>query len=575
MKKVLFSLIFMVSLLRVYSLTVSGFTINTTNPLDCNPISFTVSGNTNCTNYSFNSISYTVTGTTITIDVLYNGGMICQGLGSSFSHTDTLSSISPGTYTVIVQGVLTQAGLQSTYQGGTMTVQTCCTSNVSFNSNSNDFCPTDTIKAINNSLNVQNYFWYLDNNLVSTSTNFDTTITTPGRYLLKLKGVSNCLVDSVQQYVTVNNDLNLGPDTADCLGGSITLEAPNGWSSYRWSTNSAQRSITTNKSGDYWVDVTAGTGCTQRDTIAVSFVGPEFNLGPDTFLCSGETIEIAVDTIWSKVVWDNGDSSFTRIIDSAGIYVAYVTNYLGCIYSDGISVVERNASVNITGLDTVCEGDTIVLSAGTNWMNVEWSNGEKTTSIDVNSAGLYAVEVIDGYGCSANDSVFVSFFNLPSVNLGFDTTICEGDSLELSPDLTGMGSWTWNDNSTDSSIVVSDSGQYYISVEDTNQCMASDSVLIGVLDCDTIEVGTGLSEFQMIGVSIYPNPAKSEVHVDIPSFTQALSYTIVSMNGQVKQSGILSKKTNFLDVSHLEPGYYVIRIAIDNSLIQKALIIQK
>lgn len=76
--------------------------------------------------------------------------------------------------------------------------------------------------------------------------------------------------------VKVKVDLRLPPrfslpaDTALCSYERITLSTRAGFSSYLWSNNSSNESITVKQPGIYWLEVTDKYGCTARDSITIS-----------------------------------------------------------------------------------------------------------------------------------------------------------------------------------------------------------------------------------------------------------------------------------------------------------------
>ncbi|MFN8394985.1 MAG: hypothetical protein U0176_10085 [Bacteroidia bacterium] len=73
--------------------------------------------------------------------------------------------------------------------------------------------------------------------------------------------------------------------------------------------------------------------------------------------------------------------------------------------------------------------------AGANIAAYYWSNGATTQTNTVTSAGMYHVTVTDVNGCVWHDSIQVTEAPIPTVNLGPDVTICQGQFTLLSAPL--------------------------------------------------------------------------------------------------------------------------------------------
>lgn len=65
-----------------------------------------------------------------------------------------------------------------------------------------------------------------------------------------------------------------------CLGGSTTLTAPAGFTSYTWSSGQTTASITASSAGSYTVTVTDATGCVSVASDAVTIIVNNCNSGP-------------------------------------------------------------------------------------------------------------------------------------------------------------------------------------------------------------------------------------------------------------------------------------------------------
>ena len=83
---------------------------------------------------------------------------------------------------------------------------------------------------------------------------------------------------------------------------------------------------------------------------------------------------------------------------------------------------------------------TITVSSSSSFASYLWSDGSTNQTLSANTAGTYTVTGTDANGCSATDSMLLDILTVDITQN--DTTICEGDSLVLS-----------NNISTDSTVI--------------------------------------------------------------------------------------------------------------------------
>ncbi len=139
------------------------------------------------------------------------------------------------------------------------------------------------------------------------------------------------------------------------------------------------------------------------------------------------------------------------------------------------------------GNDTAfCTGSYIVLDAGSNFDTYQWSTGDTTQTITVNSAGVYSVTATIN-GCVASDEIKVSEHELDYILYG-DTSICQGDSAELT--ISTNATFYWETGDTDSTIIVSPANTetYSITVQDT-VCSLTDSITVNVAPAVNADAG--------------------------------------------------------------------------------------
>ena len=132
------------------------------------------------------------------------------------------------------------------------------------------------------------------------------------------------------------------------------------------------------------------------------------------------------------------------------------------------------------GNDTLlCEGS--VINAGTGYVSHLWQNGSTAQTFAVDSTGWKYVTVIDSFGCTGTDSVFVTVQQRPTAHItpSNGQLLCLGDTIELESYDPGVFAYLWNDSLTSSNRQVIVGGTYFVIVFDALGCTdTSASVVI-------------------------------------------------------------------------------------------------
>lgn len=192
--------------------------------------------------------------------------------------------------------------------------------------------------------------------------------------------------------------------------------------SYQWSGGETNAAITVYESGTYTVTMTNTTGCTATadQTVSQQLIQAEILTNPGTVLsCMVDSILLTASPANLDYNWGNGMSDSSKSIFTTGTYNLTVT--------DPATACSASASATITSLPlpevtlgndtTVCIGCTVTLSAINGFTAYNWSTGETTPGITVDSAGTYFVQVTDSNGCSVSDTVIVMNLPLSASNL--------------------------------------------------------------------------------------------------------------------------------------------------------------
>jgi gliding motility-associated-like protein len=330
------------------------------------------------------------------------------------------------------------------------------------------------------------YAWFPSAGLSDTTASHPmATVSGPTTYYVLITNIwTGCTTLDTIDIILFNDVVDLGPDVTLCPGSSITLDATTNNGTYIWHDNTAAATHFINSPGTYWVEVNVG-GCIISDTVVISFyTTPTINIGPDTTLCPGETLDL--DATTAGIVsyeWQDNTLGPNYTISSAGVYE--VTGFDGtCHTTDQIFVNYNTLADADLGPDLVlCPGDSVVLDATVTGGSYLWSDNSIGSAIQVTAAGTYWVQ-LSVANCVDFDTVQVAMTDTPVVNLGPDTTqLCIGDVFVLDASVPFGTSYLWQDNTPGPTYHVNDSGTYYVDVQ--NACgVTSDTITFYLEDCE-------------------------------------------------------------------------------------------
>jgi len=326
-----------------------------------------------------------------------------------------------------------------------------------------------------------NYLWQ------DGSTSPTYTVTQSGIYHVTLDNGVCPVVDTIE--VTVNNtaDINLGPDTVFCTGNEILLDPNLPGASFTWQDGSTGATFIADQTGWYWVTTSIGT-CMNTDSIFVTEISaPIIDLGPDQFICEGDSIQLDGFYSGATYLWQDGSTNSTIWANQTGTYTVTV-DFNGCTYTDSTHIELNPYPVFNLGFDTtLCEGETLTISGFTSGASYLWQDGSTNSTLDITQTGTYSLTV-NLNGCESFDTIQVIFDPSPIIDLGPSQNICSGDSILLDAFFTGA-SYAWSTGNNSSSIYVSQSGIYSVDLN-LNGCTYTDSIEIIVNNVSSFDLGS-------------------------------------------------------------------------------------
>jgi len=225
------------------------------------------------------------------------------------------------------------------------------------------------------------------------------------------------------------------------------------------------------------------------------------------------------------------------------------------------------------GNDTaVCQGQSVTLDGGNQGDNHQWSTGETTQSITVNTSGIYWLIVTNSFGCKAIDSIGVTVNPPPFIFLGSDTTICTSSQLILDAG-SGFAAYQWQDGSANETFTLDGSigvGVYPVSVNvtDINGCINSDTITSNCRSLHRHHVAARINLFSL------SQSCKECCHYSFPEMIREI--TLLDLTGKMIMHHEYNSEMNNISLSTkaFNEGIYMLQIAGDKSTQMIKLVIQ-
>jgi hypothetical protein len=205
----------------------------------------------------------------------------------------------------------------------------------------------------------------------------------------------------------------------------------------------------------------------------------------------------------ASYVWNGGASPSTAIntFSASGTYTVTVTGSNGCTASASqVVTVNANPTANITGPSSVCEGNTLTLTAS-GGASYSWSGpggfaaataAMSRTGMTAAMAGAYTVTVTNASGCTTSASRTVAVNALPAATAGSNSPVCTGATINLTA--SGGVTYAWSgpgfssslQNPSRGSATLAMAGTYTVTVTGASGCTATASTTVAVNSCGAV-----------------------------------------------------------------------------------------
>ncbi len=377
----------------------------------------------------------------------------------------------------------------------------------------------------------------------------------PAAYALMVEYTNEaCIATDTMSLITkANPNITISGDQEICQGDTTIFQAsPSTYNSYLWSNGSTYDTTKVSTAGAYQLTVEGLNGCSTTETInlAVNEL-PNVSLNTNSLgLCDGTSDVISVTSVKysdgsdvsnPSFLWNTWEQSSAVTVSTPGTFTVEATDGNGCKNTDDVEVIQYpKTTIDLSGINTLgCSNEGILLecplTVGTDIQSFQWTkqgtstgNPNPNTNWTVNESGTYILTIIDNNLCEESDSVDITIYQSPSVELGMDRNICVGETLSI-PSPVNYTSYIWNTGSTDSSIQISSASNpvnYSVTVYDENGCFATDDININPIPLPVVTLPSAPITCPGTEIELMPQIANKPISYSVWWSTNSSKETI-------------------------------------------------
>lgn len=325
----------------------------------------------------------------------------------------------------------------------------------------------------------------------------------------------DCSVINFPPTVTVSGNLDICPGNSTTLDLTNPLPVATGIT-YQWKvfngssyvnegTASSSSSLIASPAANtpYYCEILCnGTPVKNTDTVFVKVqtitTSPVTTSVTCNGLCNGNaTINASSFGVTLTYAWTSGVSTSDVASNlCAGLYTVTITNPTGCVVTETVSITEPTVlAATLSQTNISCYGltdgiATATVTGGTSPLNFSWlpTGGTAFTANNL-SAGNYTFNVIDGNGCTLNQTITITSPGIFSASINANnSSICEQLEDTISSTIVGgtapysynwieLPSTTVSTNPNYEYVTSVGTHSYILSVTDINGCMANSNTV--------------------------------------------------------------------------------------------------
>jgi hypothetical protein len=262
------------------------------------------------------------------------------------------------------------------------------------------------------------------------------------------------------------------------------------------------------------------------------------------------------------------DSILQLDLAIGNIFNQMTVNACGSYSWNGQLLTNSGIYRDTTRLSNGCDSITtlnLTITRTTNNVNVTACGSYLWKGSLLTNSGIYRDTIRLVSGCDSVVILNLVINQKPIPRLGVDTVLCKPGTIVLSPG--AFNQYLWSNNSTGTTLNVTDTGTYWVNVTGSNGCSTRDTIVIRQsAQCQCALNGQ---------TKIYTNPFTSSLIVDKNTTSCEVRMNLYNEIGQLfLKDKIINDGLNVLQLDKLSSGMYFYIFHADGNILLKGKVIK-